>query len=120
MHPAPTSCRIASTTTSNGEALQKRQHRLKNPLWRAFCKRKTEKETLKGLILNFSQGDKIHWFLRALFHGSLQSREIRNQCSKRMKASPSLGWHTELPSAPSRKELTLLHRLAPPLKWSAS
>ena len=32
-----------------------------------------------------------------------------------IRALPTIGSHTELPSTPSRKELTLLHRLAFPL-----
>ena len=37
-----------------------------------------------------------------------------------IRALPSLGSHTELPSAPSGKELTFLHRFAPPLKQIGS
>ena len=32
------------------------------------------------------------------------------------RAPPSLGSHTELPSVPSKKELSVLHRLAPHMK----
>ena len=37
-----------------------------------------------------------------------------------IRALTHLSSHTELLLAPNRKELTLLHRLATPLKWTAS
>ena len=55
-HPAPTSCRITSTT--NREALKNRKDRLKNPPAGCIYARERQKEKkTKGPILNFSQGD---------------------------------------------------------------
>ena len=48
MCSVPTSCRTASTaSTSNGEALQNRQDRLKNPLQGAYAQEKGRKRNSK-------------------------------------------------------------------------
>ena len=107
-------------TASNVEALQNRQDRLKNPLQVHICKRKTERETPKGPILNFSQGDKILWFLGPIPLRPAKQGDQKLVQEGRISAPPSFSSHTELRSATSRKELTLLHRLAPPLKQTAS
>ena len=70
-------------------------------------------------ILNL-QGDKIYLFLRLYSTEASKAGRSEIVAARGIRAPPSLDMHTELPSAPSRKELTLLHRLASPLKWTAS
>ena len=63
MHPAPTSAGFrAEHHHIQQEDLQNRQDRLKNPLQGAYPKEK-DGELPTEPILNFSQGNKIHWFL---------------------------------------------------------
>ena len=114
MHPAPTSCRTTSTIA--GEALQNWQDRFKNPLQGAYLQEKHRKKCLRAKFELLS-GRQNALVPRALIplkpakqgdEKSVQQGEIR--------ALPSLSSHTELPSAPSRKELTHLYRLAPHMK----
>ena len=62
MYTVLTSFRTASPA-SNREALQNNQNRLKNVLQGTCLQEKERKQNSKRIILNFSQGDKIYWFL---------------------------------------------------------
>ena len=71
--------------------------------------------------MNFSQGDKIYWFLGPYSTEASNAGDQKSVQLEGFRAIPSLILHPELlPSAPSRKELTLLHRLASPLKHTAN
>ena len=69
---------------------ENRQDKLKNPL-----QEKTGRETPKGPILNFSQGEKIHWFLGP---ESTESRKAQRSEIDAARALPSLCSHKELPT----------------------
>ena len=116
MYPAPTSCRTASTT-SNGKALQNRQDRLKNPLLQGtHPQEKDRKRNVTRSHFILLSGRQNTLVPRALFHWGPQCREIRNQCSNGgIRAQSSLSFHTELPSAPSRR-VDPLTQMGPSLK----
>ena len=73
---------------------------------------KPERETPKGSVLNFSQGNKKHLFLGPIPLRPAKQGKPKSVQQEKIRTPP----HTELPSAPSRKKLTLLHRLAPHIK----
>ena len=63
---SPTSCRFASTT--NGEALQNRQNRLKNPLLGAYPQEKGRKRISKRIHFELLSGRQNILVPKALSH----------------------------------------------------
>ena len=78
-----------------------------------------ERQKDKWPILNFSQGDKIHWFPGPYSTEASKAGKSEIGATRGSQGPPNLGSHTEVPSAPRKKELTLL-RLVPLLKWTVN
>ena len=75
----------------------------------AYQQEKNRKRNAESVHLNFSQGDRMLWFLRTYFtEASKGGRSKIGAARGNQDPCPSLGSHTQLPLAPNRKELTPL------------
>ena len=85
--------------------------RLNNTAGGTSTKERQQEEILNGPVLKSSQGDKVHWVLGPNFSEAIKAGSSESDARRQSRAVLSLGLHTELPSTPSRRELTLIHRL---------
>ena len=116
-YPTPTSCRMASTA-SRRDLCKISRTGSGTPCRVHIHRRKTGRETPKGLILHFSQGDKIHWYLEPYSTEASKAGKLEISAAKGNQG-PTQPWLSHRAVINTKKERAdPLTQIGPSLKTS--